>query len=297
MITWETTFMLQTALVWHLFLSQVARRWMTKKICIRFWDQNEDRDPLKYKNGKLIPRQEHSFFRVPLCDTFGFRRSSDRPAAANYPVLFHFIFCLSSHYINVTSLTWVPPVLHAPAKPSSNWLLCCDWLTAGLGRVYVSQLEHLLLCIPRTWCTSKELWGLVCWCVLSVHLCPIDSPVGATAGYVPGCICACIFFPTKTFSASKREFRSMCIKVWVHRLLFSLCAFQLCMNMTNERLRQYVSEVLFQQEQSECLQEGIAMETPRSPGNQTTVLDFFLQVGLMSAACLEQFGPVWCPVM
>ncbi|XP_040056748.2 unconventional myosin-XVI isoform X1 [Gasterosteus aculeatus] len=52
---------------------------------------------------------------------------------------------------------------------------------------------------------------------------------------------------------------------------------QLCMNMTNERLRQYVSEVLFQQEQSECLQEGIAMETPRSPGNQTTVLDFFLQ--------------------
>lgn len=69
------------------------------------------------------------------------------------------------------------------------------------------------------------------------------------------------------------------------------------MNMTNERLRQYVSEVLFQQEQSECLQEGIAMETPRSPGNQTTVLDFFLQVGLMSAACLEQFGPVWCPVM
>ncbi|KAM8856722.1 unconventional myosin-XVI isoform 5-T5 [Spinachia spinachia] len=52
---------------------------------------------------------------------------------------------------------------------------------------------------------------------------------------------------------------------------------QLCMNMTNERLRQYVSEVLFQQEQSECLQEGIAMETPRSPGNQTSVLDVFLQ--------------------
>ncbi|XP_070770999.1 unconventional myosin-XVI [Enoplosus armatus] len=52
---------------------------------------------------------------------------------------------------------------------------------------------------------------------------------------------------------------------------------QLCVNMTNERLRQYVSEVLFQQEQAECLQEGIAMETPRSPGNQPAVLDFFLQ--------------------
>ncbi|XP_019116728.2 unconventional myosin-XVI isoform X2 [Larimichthys crocea] len=52
---------------------------------------------------------------------------------------------------------------------------------------------------------------------------------------------------------------------------------QLCVNMTNERLRQYVSEVLFQQEQAECLQEGIAMETPHSPGNQPAVLDFFLQ--------------------
>ncbi|XP_051259431.1 unconventional myosin-XVI isoform X1 [Dicentrarchus labrax] len=59
---------------------------------------------------------------------------------------------------------------------------------------------------------------------------------------------------------------------------------QLCVNMTNERLRQYVSEVLFQQEQAECLQEGIAMETPRSPGNQPAVLDFFLQKpqGLLS---------------
>ncbi|XP_031151084.1 unconventional myosin-XVI isoform X2 [Sander lucioperca] len=52
---------------------------------------------------------------------------------------------------------------------------------------------------------------------------------------------------------------------------------QLCVNMTNERLRQYVYEVLFQQEQDECLQEGIAMETPRSPGNQPAVVDFFLQ--------------------
>uniref|UniRef100_UPI003AAAD176 unconventional myosin-XVI n=1 Tax=Centroberyx gerrardi TaxID=166262 RepID=UPI003AAAD176 len=52
---------------------------------------------------------------------------------------------------------------------------------------------------------------------------------------------------------------------------------QLCVNMTNERLRQYVSEVLFQQEQAECLQEGVAMETLRSPSNQPAVLDFFLQ--------------------
>ncbi|XP_051814534.1 unconventional myosin-XVI isoform X2 [Acanthochromis polyacanthus] len=52
---------------------------------------------------------------------------------------------------------------------------------------------------------------------------------------------------------------------------------QLCVNMTNERLRQYVSEVLFQQEQAECLQEGITMETPRSPSNHPGVLDFFLQ--------------------
>ncbi|XP_042282224.1 unconventional myosin-XVI isoform X1 [Thunnus maccoyii] len=52
---------------------------------------------------------------------------------------------------------------------------------------------------------------------------------------------------------------------------------QLCRNMTNERLRQYVSEVLFQQEQAECLQEGITMETPCSPSNQPAVLDFFFQ--------------------
>ncbi|KAM9344023.1 unconventional myosin-XVI [Pholidichthys leucotaenia] len=59
---------------------------------------------------------------------------------------------------------------------------------------------------------------------------------------------------------------------------------QLCVNMTNERLRQYVSEVLFQQEQAECLQESIAMENPHSTSNHPTVLDFFLQKpqGLLS---------------
>lgn len=73
-----------------------------------------------------------------------------------------------------------------------------------------------------------------------------------------------------------------------------VCAFQLCVNMTNERLRRYVSEVLFQQEQTECLQEGIAMETPPYPGNQPAVLDFFLQV--LHAARLDRPGPVWCLV-
>ncbi|KAM9447922.1 LOW QUALITY PROTEIN: unconventional myosin-XVI-like [Salvelinus alpinus] len=50
---------------------------------------------------------------------------------------------------------------------------------------------------------------------------------------------------------------------------------QLCVNMTNERVRLHVSEVLFHQEQAECLQEAIAMETLRSPSNQPAVLDFF----------------------
>lgn len=58
-------------------------------------------------------------------------------------------------------------------------------------------------------------------------------------------------------------------------------SFQLCVNITNERLRQHVSEVLFQQEQAECLREGVAMETPRSPCEQPAVLDFFLQVGVV----------------
>uniref|UniRef100_A0A674PGX0 Myosin XVI n=1 Tax=Takifugu rubripes TaxID=31033 RepID=A0A674PGX0_TAKRU len=52
---------------------------------------------------------------------------------------------------------------------------------------------------------------------------------------------------------------------------------QLCVNIVNERLRRYVSEMLFQQEQAECVLEGIPMETPCSPCNQPAVLDFFLQ--------------------
>ncbi|XP_037542957.1 unconventional myosin-XVI [Nematolebias whitei] len=52
---------------------------------------------------------------------------------------------------------------------------------------------------------------------------------------------------------------------------------QLCVNMVNERLRQYISEVLFQHEQAECRQEGIAMETTHSHNHQSAALDYFLQ--------------------
>ncbi|XP_062051238.1 unconventional myosin-XVI [Lepus europaeus] len=52
---------------------------------------------------------------------------------------------------------------------------------------------------------------------------------------------------------------------------------QLCVNMTNEKMHQYVTEVLFLHEQTECVQDGVAMETAYSPGNQTGVLDFFFQ--------------------
>uniref|UniRef100_A0ABI7WLA5 Myosin motor domain-containing protein n=1 Tax=Felis catus TaxID=9685 RepID=A0ABI7WLA5_FELCA len=52
---------------------------------------------------------------------------------------------------------------------------------------------------------------------------------------------------------------------------------QLCVNMTNEKMHHYINEVLFLHEQTECVQEGVAMETAYSPGNQTGVLDFFFQ--------------------
>ncbi|KAG9340696.1 hypothetical protein JZ751_021270 [Albula glossodonta] len=51
----------------------------------------------------------------------------------------------------------------------------------------------------------------------------------------------------------------------------------LCINISSEKIHQYVTEVLFQQERAECLREGVTMETLHSPGNQTAVLDFFLQ--------------------
>ncbi|XP_077014773.1 unconventional myosin-XVI isoform X2 [Tamandua tetradactyla] len=52
---------------------------------------------------------------------------------------------------------------------------------------------------------------------------------------------------------------------------------QLCVNMTNEKIHHYINEVLFLQEQTECVQEGVTMETAYSPGNQTGILDFFFQ--------------------
>ncbi|XP_044525273.1 unconventional myosin-XVI [Gracilinanus agilis] len=51
----------------------------------------------------------------------------------------------------------------------------------------------------------------------------------------------------------------------------------LCVNMTNEKIHQYINEVLFLQEQTECVQEGVTMETTYSPSNQTAALDFFFQ--------------------
>uniref|UniRef100_F6TDT5 Myosin XVI n=1 Tax=Xenopus tropicalis TaxID=8364 RepID=F6TDT5_XENTR len=59
---------------------------------------------------------------------------------------------------------------------------------------------------------------------------------------------------------------------------------QLCINLTNEKIHQHITEVLFFQEQTECAQEGISMETIYCLGNHTTVLDFFFQkpMGFMS---------------
>ncbi|XP_067890237.1 unconventional myosin-XVI isoform X2 [Heterodontus francisci] len=59
---------------------------------------------------------------------------------------------------------------------------------------------------------------------------------------------------------------------------------QLCVNMTNEKIHQYVHETLFQQQQVECVQGCVTMETVNSPGNHNAVLDFFFQkpTGLLS---------------
>ncbi|XP_416950.4 unconventional myosin-XVI isoform X1 [Gallus gallus] len=52
---------------------------------------------------------------------------------------------------------------------------------------------------------------------------------------------------------------------------------QLCVNMTNEKIHQYINEVLFLQEQTECVQEGVTIEAVYSPANHTAALDFFFQ--------------------
>uniref|UniRef100_A0A673UDP9 Unconventional myosin-XVI n=1 Tax=Suricata suricatta TaxID=37032 RepID=A0A673UDP9_SURSU len=63
----------------------------------------------------------------------------------------------------------------------------------------------------------------------------------------------------------------------MNRCLQSPEEHSLCVNMTNEKMHHYINEVLFLQEQTECVQEGVTMETAYSPGNQTGVLDFFFQ--------------------
>lgn len=59
--------------------------------------------------------------------------------------------------------------------------------------------------------------------------------------------------------------------------------------MTDEKIHQYVTEVLFMDEQRDCLQEGVAMETLYHPRNQSSILDFFLQV-LESRCHQEHFS-------
>ncbi|XP_063809250.1 unconventional myosin-XVI isoform X2 [Pseudophryne corroboree] len=63
---------------------------------------------------------------------------------------------------------------------------------------------------------------------------------------------------------------------------------QLCINLTNEKIHQYINEVLFLQEQAECAQEGVSMETMYCPGNHTTVLDFFFQKPLGFLSVLDE---------
>lgn len=70
--------------------------------------------------------------------------------------------------------------------------------------------------------------------------------------------------------------------------------------MTNEKIHQYINEVLFLQEKAECVQEGVTMETVYSPANHTAALDFFFQVVFRSilhhvylytaSACIQTFA-------
>uniref|UniRef100_A0A8C5LKW9 Myosin XVI n=2 Tax=Leptobrachium leishanense TaxID=445787 RepID=A0A8C5LKW9_9ANUR len=63
---------------------------------------------------------------------------------------------------------------------------------------------------------------------------------------------------------------------------------QLCVNLTNEKIHQYINEMLFLQEQTECAEEGVSMETIYCPGNHTTVLDFFFQKPLGFISVLNE---------
>lgn len=180
----------------------------------------------------------------PFREYLGFRGSLSRPAASDCcHELLHFIFCSYS--------------LHQCDK----WQCC-----------FCSKASH-----KNIWFSPAETGD--CWVKKSSQLlagthCPSYSCV-RDKGF-----CYCVVGVLINLSAvGVLEVKSKHLaSLWIKCLrIFS--AFQLCVNVTNERLRQYVSEVLFQQEQAECQQEGIATETPCSPGNHSVVLNFFLQVG------------------
>ncbi|XP_074839297.1 unconventional myosin-XVI [Carettochelys insculpta] len=69
---------------------------------------------------------------------------------------------------------------------------------------------------------------------------------------------------------------------------------QLCVNMVNEKIHQYINDVLFLQEQAECVQEGVTMETTYSPGNHSDALEFFFQKPSGFLAMLdEESQSIW----
>uniref|UniRef100_A0AAY4BPP7 Myosin motor domain-containing protein n=1 Tax=Denticeps clupeoides TaxID=299321 RepID=A0AAY4BPP7_9TELE len=70
---------------------------------------------------------------------------------------------------------------------------------------------------------------------------------------------------------------------------------QLCINMMSEKVHQYTNEVLFHQEQQECLQDNITIETLYSLGDQSTMIDFFFQnpEGLLSLLDEESQALRW----
>lgn len=168
--------------------------------------------------------------------------------------------------------------------PSRNTLFILYWHRKQ------SLHRNIHYCVHHAWgvpVNSSHDFKVRCVTWVVIHFCTIDLvPQQVVFEIVFVCI------QNKQNTVSLRRNLMLCVFTgWcVCVSKCALCAFQLCVNITNERLRQYVSEVLFQQEQAECLQEGIAMETLHSPCNQPAVLDFFLQV-LSSPV---QFGVAWC---
>lgn len=179
-----------------------------------------------------------------------------------------------------------------------------------LTRVHTSVLHSLTPC-KHVWSTAPVLhiWLVDCGVSKSSRV-----PAGTPHSHLNLLCTSCMRYPCKQLSwfqsqgcvawvldfsvpmTHKRTFITFCnclylqvdVKVFTH----VLCSFQLCVNIVNERLRRYVSEMLFQQEQAECVLEGVPMETPCSPCNQPAVLDFFLQV--LHTTGLDWCSPVWC---